>query len=288
MDKTNSKSPVVDANRETVLAWFTGKARVNAFAALDLLAQSEALGEWVPKASRSVWAALSKSNVAKRIGLKNRGGLEAIGDYKSPESHRGWSVSFILDFGKFWGHGDVNFKAVHDAAPNVDLKLAVIECKRFVGEFAPITALLRRLDATRAKPVITYLGASPTVTKLLASLGLERTVATTARLCPVEWTTVERKNAKGKVIGYFQVGRTVWPEGTVHGASRYDHNREHDQCQACGHAIKTDNWVPLVVDNAAGVPHSLWVGRDCARTIFGIKVVGAFEIEGNSVAKDPR
>lgn len=297
-----TKSPVVDANRDAVLAWFTGKALENASAALDMLAQSEAVGEWVPKASRTVRAALSKSNVAKKIAHKHRAGLEAIGNYQSPEGHRGWDVAFILNFGQFWGRRDVDFAAVLAQAPNVDLKQAVLDCERFVRDFAPVAKLLNRLDATRPVPVITQLGASPTVTALLKSLGLDGTVASTARVCPIEWVTVAvrgkhtaecnefrgagngpnipciNKRCPYNLFTYVKVANLLWPAGTVHGASRYDHNREHQQCQACGSAIKNAfNWVPLLIDNAEGVPHSLWVGRDCSKTLFGIKVTGDFE-----------
>lgn len=57
------------------------------------------------------------------------------------------------------------------------------------------------------------------------------------------------------------------------------------QCQACGHAIKNVfNWVPLVVDSAAGVPHAMWVGKDCAQTLFGVTVKGELRLTGNPAA----
>lgn len=41
---------------------------------------------------------------------------------------------------------------------------------------------------------------------------------------------------------------------------------------------KSDNWVPLLGE-LAGSNRSLWVGRDCARTLFGIKVTGEMHVE---------
>jgi hypothetical protein len=47
----------------------------------------------------------------------------------------------------------------------------------------------------------------------------------------------------------------------------------NEQCQACGHAIKSGRFVPLVLDGKNGLC-SLWVGRDCAERFFGCKVTG--------------
>jgi hypothetical protein len=81
-----------------------------------------------------------------------------------------------------------------------------------------------------------------------------------------------------------KVGRVVWPEGTEHACSRFAASGSQNQCHACGHAIRNAfNWVPLVVENAEGVPHALWVGRDCAENLFGIKATGELEYAGESL-----
>lgn len=46
-------------NNEAVLSWFTGKAKEKATLALTQLAASIEQGYWIPKASRSVRAALT-------------------------------------------------------------------------------------------------------------------------------------------------------------------------------------------------------------------------------------
>jgi len=53
--------------KEKILHWFTGKSREKAELALELLVESEKLGYWLPKASRSVRAALGKHNVATKF-----------------------------------------------------------------------------------------------------------------------------------------------------------------------------------------------------------------------------
>jgi hypothetical protein len=109
---------------------------------------------------------------------------------------------------------------------------------------------------------------SPTVKKTLEGLKLN---SLTIRVCPIDYREVTLDNGR-KVFHAF----LVWPKGTVHGASRFHATNNNLQCQACGHAIKNPfNWVPILVDNAAGVPHSIWVGRDCSKNLFGVELVGA-------------
>lgn len=80
-------------------------------------------------------------------------------------------------------------------------------------------------------------------------------------------------------------GQLKWPEGTKFNATGYCRTANNHQCQACGHAIKNAfNWVLLVVDSAAGVPHAMWVGKDCAQTLFGVAVKGELRLTGNPVA----
>lgn len=113
---------------------------------------------------------------------------------------------------------------------------------------------------------------SATVRKTLDGLNLN---SLTIRVCPIEYRETEVVLSNGKTVK-LSLAYLVWPEGTVHGASRFHTTNNNRQCQACGHAIKNPhNWVPVVVDNKAGVPHSIWVGRDCSKSLFGIELVGA-------------
>jgi hypothetical protein len=113
---------------------------------------------------------------------------------------------------------------------------------------------------------------SPTVRETLDRLDLN---SLTIRVCPIDYRLEDVLLPSGKTVKT-HVAYLVWPKGTVHGASRFHATNNNAQCQACGHAIKNPfNWVPVLVDNKAGVPHSVWVGRDCAEKIFGIKMVGA-------------
>ncbi len=284
MQTTISKSPTVDEARKRCLKWFTGKAYENASHAFDLLAASEAEGCWLPGSSRKVAACLSKANVAIKLGKANRRALEALGTYSDPADERGWEVGFLLNFSD-WRRKDLNWTAIKAKTENPFLHQVIDQAHAFVTHFGSIRRLVKRLDTTRPKPVFTSIGASPTVSALLASLGLISPEAN-VRVCPIRWERKEKLNAEGKVIGYDLVGYLEWPAGTRHNRSKYAlGGGDNRQCHACGHAIKNPfNWVPLVIDNVNGhdakTPYSLIVGKDCAKTIFGIKVTGDFEIEG--------
>jgi hypothetical protein len=155
-------------------------------------------------------------------------------------------------------------------------KLVAGNRESFQARMDEITSLMDRWDGTRPGVTFTHLGVSPTVTATLQ--GLEAVKVT---VCPMEYKQVEEVNPEtGKVV-YKTIVRLLWPEGTVHGASRYHATNNNFQCQACGHAIKNAfNWVPLILWDTANKPKSLWVGRDCARNLFNIEMTGDLEIEG--------
>lgn len=138
----------------------------------------------------------------------------------------------------------------------------------------PIRVLAQKWSSLRPRPTFTKLGASPTVTATLKDLG-----ATAVDVCPMHYELgTVGVDSQGKPIeGYVAV--LDWPEGTQHGTSRYRGTNDNDQCEACGHAIKNRyNWVPLLLTTSTG-PKSLWVGRDCAKTLFGIDMDGDLEIK---------
>lgn len=275
-------SPIVDSVRQQAIEWFSGKERQNAEHAFDLLADCESSAEWLPGASRRVEAALSKLNVARKLYTKYGKQLDAIGDYNTPREKRGWEVAFLLQYGNWKRGRDIDFDAVRAGAPNVEVLRAVDLARKLVEDFAPLIPLMDALNDTRPAPVFTSVGASPTITKLLTSLGLLLNIST-IRMPPIEWRVVEKKYEDGR--RYFaKVGTLQWPPGTAHNTSRYSLGTEcNSLCHACGHAIKNAfNWVPIIIDDDVGVPHSLWVGRDCAESLFGIRVKGDVELDASS------
>ncbi len=287
---------------KTMLKWFTGKSLENATLALDMLQASIDNGSWLPKHSSKVRAALTKANVAQKWAKANRFELETIGlrpvpishrppgqsdeqaeksTYKTPDNRRGWNVAHTLSYCQPVSRLD--FVALRDEAKGSPDHLKLLDyAEGFARDFAPAQEAMDKLDATRPRPVFTSLGVSPTLTRTLTDMGIQGTMET-VRPCPEKWELEEHIDKKTGRVNYAWVCYLLFPENTVHRASRHAHGGGvHTQCHACGHAIRNNyNWVVLLVDDAKGVPHSIWVGRDCAMSLFGIKVTGEIEI-GNA------
>lgn len=264
-------------NTAAILYWFTGKAKTNAETALDLLTRSAEQGFWIPGASRKVRAALSKSNVARKIGRATRFDFDF--DYRNPAMRAAGAaasnVTYVLSYGA--ARTNIDFAALR-AQPLTDVQLAAVDAaERLVAAFAPAWALMAQLDATRPKPVFTHLGVSPTLTATLAQLNASLDPGSLG-MPETEFVRVESVDEKGKKVYGFEI-IIHWPEGTVHQSSVHAYKRAC--CHACGHRIKNPfNWVPLYAKDKADVPHSMWVGRDCAESLFGIKLTGDLVLKG--------
>jgi hypothetical protein len=283
----------------TILRWFTGKSLEKATAALKLLDQSVKQGFWVKGASRSVRAALGKTNVAAKLANANQVWLERLGvpdgkgTYDSEYAatrQLGWNIYMSLAYGNFEQLVQLDLAAALNAlgpafpAPSTLLPLqrqhrteVLSQVAEYQKAFAPVAAAVAELDEARPPPVFTSIGVSPTLTATLTDLGFIGDLKVS--VCPIRWEKRETTDKDGKKHTFF-IGILLWPEGTVHGASRYRGTDIHEQCEACGHAIKRIfNWVPLVLEGAGQPPKSLWVGRDCAKSIFGVKMDGDLDIE---------
>jgi hypothetical protein len=256
-------------DRAAVLAYFKGKAKEKASAALDALEACLAAGHWIKGAGgeRGIVAALDKVRPTTKALLA---GIPENGGYSYSDERRSmhWDAHFTMSCGRF--QHAARFTGEHFAvlgdAPVVPLFVA------YRDAFAPVAAAIEALNAVIPPPVVTQMGASPTVTATLTSLG-----ATAVAPCPREYTFVDRVDPKTGQLKRHPVCRLLWPEGTQHGTSRF---KGGCQCQACGHAIRNGfNWAPLVLTTPDG-PKSLWTGQDCARTLFGVDFGGPLEIEG--------
>lgn len=242
-----------------VLSYFSGKSLEKATVALKLLLASEEQGSWVKGASRSVPAALGKSNVIKKTAkewLDNRrfSSVPAVS-----------RVYYAIAFGDLKNLNLIN-AFDYETFPQV--------VKDYIETFTPVAQLIERLDSTKPLPTVTYLGLSPTVTA-----ELERQKAVKVEMCPIEWVRVENVDDKGRKTWHFK-GILRWPSNIQHNTGKYDFSDAgNNQCNACGHAIKNPfNWVPLILTDKDGNLKSLWVGRDCARNLFGIDVKGDIDI----------
>jgi hypothetical protein len=162
-------------------------------------------------------------------------------------------------------------------ARGLDSRRALEEARAiFKAAMAPLEAEMQVWDSQRPPPTFTTIGASPTITANLKLLGAEK-----AEPAPMKREWVEALNPKTGKVERHLVVEIVWPEGTQHGTSQYRGTCNNSQCESCGHAIKNPfNWVPILVTCTDGSFKSLWVGRDCAKTLFGIDMTGDLEIKG--------
>lgn len=288
---------------EAIRKWFSGKglASLDSFV-LPVLAQAEAAGEWPPKASRAVHAALTKHKVAAKVGERadalyhersdswRRDGSKLRGSLE--DAQKIWHAWFEIGMAMY--HGG-RLERAAEGCNTLEEKGGLTEeqaemvaqAREFIADFAPVWELVEKLDMARPKPVYAFAEISPTVAKTLANLtyradGLAKELVPTTVRCPeIEWKREKIVDKNGKTYT-MMVGYIIWPEGTLHNRSRFSYGtKNNDQCHACGHAIKDGfNWVVLLMDDTNGVPHSLWVGRDCARKLFGVTVTGDTAYKG--------
>jgi hypothetical protein len=258
---------------------------------LPAIAESERAGAWLPKLSRAARAVLSKQPVAAAFAkanerpdngrIRNRasdvGLLEDVCDARGErwfESKlRGWRLLHAMQFGSF----DLAPELVQLAdalAPHTRddaERAALARARQWAVDFTPVARLFAELDATRPKPAYEFGEISAAVRANVQDAMALR--FETVRVPEIRWTKVQVER-KGQLV-WVWYGEVLWPEGCRHGASKFSVSAAgHNQCQACGHAIQNGyNWCPLLLDGPGG-PASLWVGRDCARHLFGCKVGG--------------
>lgn len=215
-------------------------------------------GLWGKGEARSIKAALNKTD-RRETEAASRGA-------KAIEEHGGRRFATIdVDYGRF-EHAPKHLEMAHRLA---ELGRDAREFAAWCEAFAPIAELCARLDAARPKPAFVFAAVSPTVHANVAeAMGVE---FSSVREPEIEY--VEREREYGGKFVKVVIAIIHWPAGTRHMVSKFAHGSRAGnlQCEACGHAIKSNNWVPLVVDNATG-PMSMWVGRDCAATMFGAKL----------------
>ncbi len=286
-------------DNEAILSWFTGKAQKEAEAALAVLDEAESADSAWPKgASRRVRAALNKQAVAKKFARAE----DAYFVERDPKDHRPRSELLSearFDDGDGLGEGSPIVHAMSfglfERAPHclrlcnvlaeADLpaptREALATARRWCEAFAPVARIVEVLDRRRPVRTVVWKTLSPTVAAHFA--GHLHLRLDSVRSPEMEWIWRDGVDKDGKPTQYL-VARIKWPPGTVHDSSRFSSGKSerarHEQCHACGHAIKNPfNWVPVLIDDASGVPHSFWIGRDCAQSVFGAEVEGDAQYE---------
>jgi hypothetical protein len=289
-----STKPMPDLTH--ILAWYTGKAQdvIRDFV-LPTLAAAEAEGCWPPKTSRTVHATLNKQAVATRFARaharrEHRDGdvgllgdvMEVRGSLHFKSRFRSWDLLHAMQFGNvLWAPQarELANQLAPYCASDAERE-ALVTARRWATDFVPVAEILARLDAARPKPTFAFKEISRGVLENVGrSMGL---TFETVRAPEIKWHRKESMDSQGK-IQLVIWGEILWPAGTRHNTSKF--SAGSNQCHACGHGIRDPfNWVPLVMDSARGdSPASLWVGRDCARHLFGCVVTG----EGVELRREP-
>jgi hypothetical protein len=257
-----------------ILDWFSGKARDTIVTfTIPALVESEELGYWKKGVARKVRATLNKQNVAAKwsravelaLGISYSHPLyEGLSNMRYGSYGRAPLMLAEPALGKL--RGRPHFYEKKGTTQNVGETI-----ERWARANAEVAELIALLDERRPKPVVVMKTLSPTIAKTISGhIGLD---VATIQSPPMhgEWVEFEYKGKKCRVYEVV----IDWPEDTLHNKSRFFHSGNHQQCQACGHAIQNAfNWVPILAYNADKVPHALWVGRDCAKKLFGCEVDG--------------
>lgn len=274
-----------DADR--VLRWYAGRARERVMELLPRIAESIAQGQWQPGLSRSARAALRRQvtcSGSRRIALwwevhaplayRHDGKVNPVKLdkllYWGSESNRLYRA---MTQGSFSSAPDLIESARRIArsvlerrpALTVGEECAAIMTLAWVEDFTPLARAFQSLDETRPKPIYAFREISRVV---FDNIGQKMELAfESVRMPEIRWSEQDRVVGKAGEIAKVWIAEIRWPEGTRHGVSRF---ASGSQCEACGHGIRSGRWIPLVLDGPGG-PASLWVGRDCARHLFGCR-----------------
>jgi len=132
------------------------------------------------------------------------------------------------------------------------------------------------LHALRPLPKVTEIGLSPRVTKTLTetSLAIDLPSIKPAKV-KTRWVRdFDEKTGKPKTDRWGEpvfvpVPYIEWTPGTLFGKSRHVCG-----CEACGKHIPSGRYVAIEADCSKNGHVGLWVGADCAKSIFGVKDKG--------------
>lgn len=124
----------MNVNADFLSKWFTGKALLNAQAALDILNRSLAVGYWVERGSQKVPAAMGKSNVAAKLCPK-------VG-WNHPLS----DISSLTRYGQFTRAQEFDFNAAMAGMESEENKAVVAKTMEWAADFKPVVDAIAYLN----------------------------------------------------------------------------------------------------------------------------------------------
>jgi len=246
-----------------------------------------------------VYAALNKQSVATKFAKanernwnlreKNPSGLLVDIQDQRDQGHsstlQGWTLNHAMMFGQVLMAPEA-LKLADKLVPfchNDVERAALATARQWAVDFAPVAELIELLNMSRPKITVRVMKTlSPLVAKNVGdAMGVKLDTIEMPEV-EYEWKWQMMMMIAGKPTKVrMLVGTIIWPKGTEHYRSRYAH--KDSNCHACGHMISNPrNWIPLVAKTDSN-PVSLWVGRDCAKNLFGCEVEGEAEYSGREV-----
>lgn len=220
-------------------------------ASVKAINDSLAQGGWIPRGS-------VKANAGFYQGLAGR-----YRDHKA-----GFEFSMCFSY----GHARFTEAELEAVLPQLDPLEAAwarlcIEKRMAVQE----------LDVARPPPKVTAIGLSAKVTKTLKEMNLDIDLPT-IKMAKINFWLRPLFNKDGSPsMGYDGKQRTErvyyveWTPGIKHNMSRFNGG---GHCEACGKHIPSCRFVPVEATCKRNGLVSMWLGCDCAASIFGIKDQG--------------
>lgn len=273
---------------ETIASWYSGKGleTLRNYVGPTLI-EAEKLGYWPKGASRKVRAAISKQKIAEKFAkvnerdwnLRDPNPSGLLVDIKDKDSKLdGWNLNHAMMFGQVL-RAPSALELADKLAPfcrNDSERAALERARKWATDFTPFAKLIELLDMSRPKITVRVMKTlSPLVAKNVGeAMGVKLDTIEMPEI-KYEWRLRMMMIAGKATQVRMLIGTIVWPQGTQHNRSRHAH--KNSNCHACGHMISNAfNWIPLVAKTDSG-PVSLWVGRDCAKNLFGCEVEGEGE-----------
>lgn len=245
-------------------SFFTGK-RLSSFSeSISVIRESIEQGTWInPRGAQRARKGFSKGLVSSK---KN---LSEIYDSKL------FSCYMAIKYGRLLYQDELD-RVTDDDLARLAPKVPHTVVRAWLRLMVSLREIYEDLDSSRPAPIYTEIGLSRKVTETLKDANLDLDL-TTRRLCPLDWRWVDARDKKGNIIirndgsvAQVKFYFPKWPKGIVFGTSRF-FNRD---CEACGKMIPSGLVVPVIVSDKFGNEHGFWFGRDCARSILGLRDVG--------------
>jgi hypothetical protein len=145
-----------NVNADFLTKWFTGKSLVKAQEAMTLLNDSLKATYWLNRGAQKVPAALSKSNVGRKLGdaiesfCKKDLGYTFVPKYEgmtpSYYNHPVYELSSPFQYGKFQSMCEIDMLGIMESVTSLDAKAFVAKGMEYAADFKPVADAIKYLN----------------------------------------------------------------------------------------------------------------------------------------------